>query len=124
MFENDNSLYVVFGLLAVFIIGHYFVQKRQSIKLTLQYRLIYYAVVMIILYLQLPTIPGLASIGNQDEIMALGDNKKFLDYLERCNDTMKTIKDVIHFMIFITVFWFVSIVSSIIKHFELEKTKE
>jgi hypothetical protein len=33
------------GLLFVFIIGHVIVQKQNSLKLTLQYRLIFYALV-------------------------------------------------------------------------------
>ncbi len=124
MFDNDYSLYVVFGLLVLFIVGHLIVQRRQSMKLTLQYRLVCYAVVMIILWFQLPSIPWLASIGNQDEVIAIGKNEKLLDYLQRCNDTLNEIKQVVHFMIFITVFWLVSIISSIIKHFALEKTEK
>ena len=124
MFDDDRSLYVVFGLLIVFVIGHITVQRRESIKLTLQYRLYFYGLVMIILWFQLPSMPSLALLGHHGEINALANNERLLNYLQHCNDAMDDIKHVVHFMIFITVFWLVSIVSSIIKHFKLEKTSE
>jgi multisubunit Na+/H+ antiporter MnhC subunit len=112
------------GLFIAFAIGHFIIQRQDNLKLTLQYRLILYGIVMFILLLSLPRSPWVASISSHMDLSNDENKERFLNYLQKSNDTVDRIIDIVHFMIFITVFWFVYIISSIIKHFKLDNSVE
>ena len=122
--EEVDSTYVVIALAVVFLIGHFIVQRQNSLKLTLQYRLIFYGLVMVILLFHLPITPSLSTFGYPMDISDVANNKKLLKYLQEYNEAIVKTTEVVNWMIFITVFWFVSIISSMIKHFKLEKSPE
>jgi hypothetical protein len=116
--------YLIIGLFIAFAIGHFIIQRQDNLKLTLQYRLILYGIVMFILLLSLPRSPWVASISSHMDLSNDENKERFLNYLQKSNDTVDRIIDIVHFMIFITVFWFVYIISSIIKHFKLDNSVE
>ena len=119
--QNIDSGYLAFGLFIVFLIGYFIVQRRDDLKLTLQYRLICYAIVMVILLFSLPRMPWTATISSHMDLNDTESKEPFLNYLEKSNDTIERIIDIVRLMIFVTVFWFISIISSMIKHFKLQK---
>lgn len=122
--QNIDTIYLTFGLCIVFLIGHFIIQRRDDLKMSLQYRLICYAIIMLILLFSLPRMPWTASISSHMDLNNNENKERFLNYLEKSNETIERIIDIVRLMIFVTIFWFLSIISSIIKHFELEKSAE
>ena len=116
--------YLIIGLCIAFVIGHYIIQRKDNLKLRLQYRLICYGIVMLILVFSLPRAPWTATISSHMDLNNNENQERFLIYLQKSNDAINRITDVIYIMIFITIFWFVSIVFSIIKHFKIDKSVE
>lgn len=72
----------------------------------------------------LPNTPPLASFGYPAAIDDIENKQKLLKYLQDCNYATVRTTEVVHWMIFITFFWFVSIISSIIKHFKIDNSVE
>lgn len=122
--EEVDKIYVIFALVVVFFIGHFLVQRKNSLKLTLQYRLVFYGVVMTGLWFYLPMTPILSSFGYPTDISDVENNKKLLKYLQEYNIAIVKTTEVVSAMIFITTFWLVSIIISITKHFKLDKSVE
>ena len=119
----DNT----YSLLAVgiaFIIGHLIIQRKNSFKLTLQYRLFCCGIIMFILFFSLPRTPWVATISSHLDFNDIKNKEIFLNYLEKSNDTIDRLIDIIQIMIFMTLFCFITIVSSIIKHFKIDKSVE
>lgn len=124
MFENIDSLYLLIGLLVVFVIGHFIVQRQKSFKLTLQYRLAFYGLIMMILWFSLPITPSLSTFGYPEDVSDIESKEKLLKYLQRYNVAIVKTTEVVHHMIFITTFWFVAIISSMVKYMKLEKAEK
>ncbi len=122
--QNIDSFYLAIILLIAFIIGDIIVQKKKSLKLKLQYRLVFYGIVMMILLFSLPSTPSLVSFGYPGDVADIENKEKLLKLLQNYNDAIAKTTEAVHFMIFITVFWLLSIVSSIIKHFKLENPSQ
>ena len=122
--ECIDVSYLFIGLFIAFGIGYYFIWRKDDLKLKLQYQLIWYGIVMIILLFSLPRAPWTATISEHMDLNNNENQERFLIYLQKTNDAIDRIAEVIYFMIFITTFWLVSLISSIIKHFKLEKSAE
>jgi hypothetical protein len=90
----------------------------------LQFRLIFYGFVMAFMLFWLPSTPSLASFGYPADIDDIENKQKLLKYLQDYNEAIVKTTEVVYWMIFITVFWFVSIIFSIIKHFKIDKSAE
>jgi hypothetical protein len=90
----------------------------------LQFRLIFYGFVMAFILFWLPSTPSLASFDYPADIDDIENKQKLLKYLQDYNEAIVKTTEVVYWMIFITVFWFVSIISSIIKHFKIDKSAE
>ncbi|WP_146185044.1 hypothetical protein [Flavobacterium pallidum] len=118
--EDFKDLLLPFGLLIVFIIGSIIIKRQNSVKKSLQFRLVFYGVVMIILWFSLPMTPSLSTFGYPEDIADIESKEKLLKYLQRYNVAIVKTTEVVHWMIFITVFWLLSIVSTLIKHVKLE----
>jgi len=118
--EELNYVYVLAIVIIVFVVGELIVRRKNSLKLTLQFRLVFYGFVMVILYLSFPRIPSLASIGSHMDLNDNENKERLLTYLEKSNDVLHSLIEKVKLMIFITVFWLISIIISIIKHFKLE----
>lgn len=122
--EHIESSYLIVGLFILFFIGYFIIKRKDDLKLTLQYRLIWYGIVMVIFLFLLPRAPWTATISSHMDLSNPENQERFLNYLQKSNDAIDRIAEIVHFMIFITVFWLVSLISSIIKHFKLEKSTE
>lgn len=122
--EKIELPYLIIGLLIVFLIGYFVIKRQDNLKLMLQYRLILYGLVMVVLLFSLPRSPWVATISLHMDLSDNENKERFLNYLQKSNDATDRIIDIVHMMIFFTAFWFVSIVSSIVKHFKLDKPTE
>ena len=122
--EKIELPYLIIGSLIVFLIGYFVIKRQDNFKLMLQYRLVLYGIVMVVLLFSLPRSPWVATISSHMDLSDNGNKERFLNYLQQSNDAIDRIVDIINMMIFFTVFWFVYIVSSIIKHFKLDKPTE
>ena len=115
--EQADSFYIKMGVIIVIAIGYFFVARKNNLKLTLQYLLYSYGIMMLLLSLTIPHIfPGYP-----DDMLALENKKKLLYHLQKNNDALAETTDVIREMAFLTFAFLVSIVSKIIKHFKIEK---
>ena len=122
--EKIEVRYLVIVLFVAFLIGHFIVQRKNSIKLTLQYRLFFYGIVMVILWFSLPNTSYLVSFGYPSEVSDIESKEKLLKYLQDYNQAIVKTTKVLHYMIFITTFWLISILFSVIKHFKIDKSVE
>lgn len=122
--KNLDSTYYFIFFGVVFIIGYFIIQRQNNFKLMLQFRLIFYGFVMAFMLFWLPSTASLASFGYPAAIDDIENKQKLLKYLQDYNEAIVKTTEVVHWMIFITVFWFVSIISSIIKHFKIDNSAE
>lgn len=122
--ENLDSTYYFIFFGVVFIVGYFIIKRQNNFKLMLQFRLIFYGFVMAFMLFWLPSTPSLASFGYPADIDDIENKQKLLKYLQDYNEAIVKTTEVVYWMIFITVFWFVSIISSIIKHFKIDKSAE
>jgi hypothetical protein len=122
--KNLDSTYYFIFFGVVFIIGYFIIQRQNNFKLMLQFRLIFYGFVMAFMLFWLPSTASLASFGYPSDIDDIENKQKLLKYLQDYNEAIVKTTEVVHWMIFITVFWFVSIISSIIKHFKIDNSVE
>jgi len=122
--ENLDSTYYFIFFGVVFIVGYFIIKRQNNFKLMLQFRLIFYGFVMAFMLFWLPSTPSLASFGYPADIDDIENKQKLLKYLQDYNEAIVKTTEVVHWMIFITVFWFVSIISSIIKHFKIDNSVE
>ena len=122
--ENLDSTYYFIFFGVVFIVGYFIIKRQNNFKLMLQFRLIFYGFVMAFMLFWLPSTPSLASFGYPADIDDIENKQKLLKYLQDYNEAIVKTTEVVYWMIFITVFWFVSIISSIIKNFKIDKSAE
>ena len=120
--EKIELRYLVLGLFLAFLIGHFFVQRKNSIKLTLQFRLIFYGVVMVILWFSLPNTSYLVSFGYPSDVSDIESKERLLKYLQDYNHAIVKTTKVLHYIIFITTFWLIAIISSVIKYLKIDKS--
>ncbi|MGV9002451.1 hypothetical protein [Flavobacterium sp.] len=114
--QNIDSGYLAFGLFIVFLIGHFIVQREKSIKLTLQYRLISYVIVIGFITLSIPHVfPGWFK-----DVSDL-ETKKLLYHLKRNHEALVKTTEAIRTIFFVTLIFAFSVILPIIKHFKLEK---
>jgi hypothetical protein len=80
-FEQLDRFYIQFGLLLVFAIGYFFVQRKNNFKLMLHYLLFVYGIAIMLLSL---TIPHVFS-GFPYDVSDLENKKRLLYHLQRNN---------------------------------------
>jgi hypothetical protein len=66
--ENFDSTYYFIFFLVVFIVGYFIIGRQNNFKLILQFRLIFYGLVMVFMLFWLPSSPSLASFGYPADI--------------------------------------------------------
>jgi len=113
--RNIDSLYVGTALLLVFIIGQLIVERKNSLKLTLQFRLVFYIVVVGIIMLSIPTVFS----GWYEEVSDL-ETKTLLYQLKRDHDALVRTTEAFHHLFLVTVLFASLIVTPIIKHYKID----
>jgi hypothetical protein len=115
----DKSYYfLVFG--TIFIIGFIIVQKKNNLKLTLQYLLSSYGIVILLFSISIPYVfPGYPY-----EISDIENKKRLLYHLQRNNEAIVKTTETIRDLAFITFIFIAVVINKIIKHLKLDKSDE
>ncbi len=113
-----DEFYIKIGFLIIFVIGYLIIQKKNNLKLTLQYVLYSYGIAILLLSLNISHIfPGFPN-----DVSELENKKKLLYHLQRNNDTLVEITEAFRDLVLITFLFLVAIISKIIKYFKLENS--
>ena len=116
--QEVDSLYIVFGLLVVFLIGHFIVQRKNDLKLTLQYLMYSYGFAMLLLSIKIPHVFQGFPYDDSD----LENKKRLLYHLQRNNEALVQTTEAFRQMAFMT-FAFIAIISNkVIKYLKLENS--
>lgn len=111
-----DKFYLKIGSLIIFIIGYLIIQRKNNLKLTLQYVLFSYGIAILLLSLSIPHIFS----GFPNDISDLENKKRLLYHLKKNNDALVETTQAVRDLVFITFLFLVAIVSKIIKYFKLE----
>lgn len=117
---EPDKFYIKIGVLIIFVIGYFIIQKKNNLKLTLQYVLYSYGIAILLLSLAIPHIFS----GFPHDVSDLENKKKLLYHLQRNNDALAETTQAFRDLVFITFLFLVAIISKIIKHFKLENSAE
>jgi hypothetical protein len=115
--EKIDLLYWVMGLLIVFIIGHLIIQRKNDLKLTLQYWLYSYGIAILLLSFRIPHVFQ----GFPYDVSDLENKKRLLYHLQRNNEALVQTTESIRHMALITFLFLISVINKIIKHFKMEQ---
>ena len=125
MFQNISLLYI-FGPAVILIIiiriiytikaGPYKNEFEQSVS-NFKINLILISVLLILLYLSLPSIPPL-STSYPTDINSVNTNEKVLAYLQKYNQAIVRTIEVLMWSLFIMVWWFLSSIFYLIKAYK------
>jgi len=118
--EQLDRFYIQFGLLLVFAIGYFFVQRKNNFKLMLHYLLFVYGIAIMLLSL---TIPHVFS-GFPYDVSDLENKKRLLYHLQRNNEALVQTTEAFRELVFITFTILVTVIAKIIKHFKIDKSAE
>jgi len=119
-FEQLDRFYIQFGLLLVFAIGYFFVQRKNNFKLILHYLLFVYGIAILLLSL---TIPHVFS-GFPYDVSDLENKKRLLYHLQRNNEALVQTTEAFRELVFITFMILVTVIAKIIKHFKIDNSVE
>ena len=115
-----DTFYIKIGFLIIFIIGYLIIQRKNNLKLTLQYVLYSYGIAILLLSLTISHIfPGFPH-----DVSELENKKKLLYHLQRNNEALVETIQAFRDLVFITFLVLVAIISKIIKHFKLENSSK
>ena len=118
--EQIDGFYIKMCVLAVFALGHFIVGRKNNLKLTLQYLLYSYGIMILLLCTSNPNVfPGYP-----DTFSDLENKKMLLYHLHKNNEALSQLIEVVREMAFITFLILVSVVSKIIKYFKLDQSVE
>lgn len=118
--ENLDREYYIFGYLIIIIIGQLIVQRKNSLRLTLQYRLWAYVIAMMLISLSIPHVfPW-----HPHDIENMADRSRLLYYMRDNNETMVHVTRAFNYMFYASLIFAFSIVMPIIKHFKIDKSVE
>ncbi|MBV2196205.1 MAG: hypothetical protein KUL78_06850 [Flavobacterium sp.] len=117
-FAELDKFYIKIGFLIIVVIGYLIIQKKNNLKLTLQYVLYSYGIAILLLSLTISHIfPGFPQ-----DVSDLEDKKKLLYHLQRNTDALVEITEAFRDLVLITFLFLVAIISKIIKYFKLENS--
>lgn len=118
--EQIDEFYLKMGFLAVFLIGHFIVQRKNNLKLTLYYRLYSYGIAILLLSMKIPHVFA----GFPYDISDLENKTKLLNYLQENNEDLYQTTSAIREIVFVTFLFLMSIIGPIIKLYKIDKSLE
>ena len=124
MFEDVDLTYVLLPTIAVVLIFSVVTRNRFSVAAGLKLRTVFFGIVLTMLWFSLPSTASLASFGYPDSVESIATPEKTLKYLQRYNDAIVRTTEVLNFMIFLVVFWFLTTFLDVIKFADSKKASE
>jgi hypothetical protein len=121
MFQKIDLTYILlptFLILAGFMV---YTKYRFSVVTGLKFRTIMFGAVLMLLWFSLPSTPSLSSFGYPYDAEDIATPAKTLKYLQRYNNAIVRTTEVVHWMIFILVFWFLTTFYEVIKLVDTKK---
>lgn len=115
-----DKFYIKIGFLIIFCIGYLIIQRKNNLKLNLQYLLYSYGLAILLLSLSIPHVFS----GFPHEVSDLENKEKLLYHLQRNNEALVETTQAFRDLVFITFLFLVAIISKIIKHFKLENSSK
>ena len=118
--EQIDEFYLKMGFLVIFLIGHFIVQRKNDLKLTLYYRLYSYGIAILLLSTKIPYV----SHGFPYDISDLENKTKLLNYLQENNEDLYQTTRAIREIVFVNFLFLMSIIGLIIKLYKIDKSLE
>lgn len=127
-----DNLYTVLGpTLLLVIIASIFIKMRekrytdskQKFAFRMKGTMIVFGGMLIVLWFMLPSTPSLSSFGYPDSISDIDNSKKLLALLQTYNKALVRTTEILHWFIFLFVFWFINIFLEVSKFITKEKDK-
>ena len=118
--EQIDEFYLKMGFLVIFLIGHFIVQRKNDLKLTLYYRLYSYGIAILLLSTKIPYV----SHGFPYDISDLENKTKLLNYLQENNEDLYQTTRAIREIVFVNFLFLMSIIGPIIKLYKIDKSLE
>ena len=120
-FTDEYFEFVLMALILADASVFYFTYKKNSIKLTLQWHLIFYTILMAFLMFSLPDYSSRANLQLVEKLSDLDTNEKLMVYVQQNNQTVaKTIK-VLHYTLFFSAIFLGVILKTTIKNLKNDK---
>ncbi len=129
MLENINLAWVLIPFIIGAIIYPRIVKHRTGDPLRdklkdMQVMLIMFGVIMVVLLFSLPITPSLSTFGYPETIEDIATPEKVLKLMQRYNKAIVRTTEVLHWLLFISVFWFVAVMYQLVKIMTLNRDKE
>jgi hypothetical protein len=96
---------------------------RDKLK-DMQIMLIMFGVLMAVLLFSLPMTPSLSTFGYPETVEEIATQEKVLKLLQRYNKAIVRTTEVLHWLLFISIFWFVGLMWQLMKIMMQQRDKE
>ena len=129
MLENINLAWILIPFIIAAIVYPRIVKHRTGDPLRdklkdMQVMLIMFGVIMVVLLFSLPMTPSLSTFGYPETIEDIATPEKVLKLMQRYNKAIVRTTEVLHWLLFISVFWFVAVMYQLVKIMTLNRDKE
>jgi hypothetical protein len=129
MFEDVHPGYVFLPIMFGAAIYAKFIKRdtgdpvRDKLK-DVQIMLIGFGAVLMVLWFSLPITPSLSTFGYPDTVDQVDTPKEVLKYLQEYNKAIVKTTEVIHWLLFIFTFWFITAFHGLIKALKANRDKK
>lgn len=115
MFDDIDLIWVLMPYIFIYAIVVLIAKSRFPILTMLQIRLALFAVFIALMLFALPTTPSLGTFGYPETIEDIAIPEKTLQYLQRYNLAIVRTSEVLHWFLFLTALFLLTIINDIIK---------
>ena len=115
MFDDIDMIWIMAAYIVIYIVVILVTQSRFPILTMLQIRIALFALFTILMLFSLPDTPSLGTFGYPESIQDIATPEKTLKFLQRYNLAIGRTTEVLHYFLFLTVVFFLSIINDIIK---------
>ncbi len=123
MFQNTNLLYVLGPAIFVWVVASLFARLRASreqdpmMRAWKQFKLSIIAIssILVLLWFMLPSTPALSTFGYPQDIEVVNQPARLLNLLRDYNRALVRTTEVVYWLLFIIVWWFMSSLHSFAK---------
>jgi hypothetical protein len=95
---------VIFSRISKFKTGNVLRDRLKNLEIAT----IMTGAVLLVLWICLPQTPSLSTFGYPEEVADINTPEKVLKYLQRYNDALVRVIDVVKFSLFIVIFWVIA----------------
>jgi len=127
--EFQSIFFPVLIVVVVFVVGYSLWQRKRKNDLEkavslLKVNTIAVGFLSILLWFLLPSTPSLSTFGFPETVKEIQSNEQLLNYLQEYNQAIVRTTQVVHWFLFIFVWWFLAAVYSVTKAVSKQEGKE